>query len=491
MADNTKTGKFPSSAKYIIGNEAAERFSYYGMRAILTTFIAAQFFSQDPNRDAHANEITHLFISFTYLMSIFGGILADAFLGKYKTVFWLSLVYVVGQAFLSFFNTDYALFMAGLLMITIGAGGIKPCVSANVGDQFDSTNQHLLTKMFGMFYFAINVGSMLSLFLTPVFKRLPDQHIAGLTITGPQIAFGVPGLLMALATFIFWLGRKKYVRVPPKKITRVNFMNISFYALFHLGKKQKGQHMLDVSKESFPAESVENTKAVWRVLAVFAFIPVFWALYDQNGSEWVLQATKMNLTVNLGFTSVTLLPEQVQLTNPILILAFIPLFSYGVYPAIEKMGIKVTSLRKIGAGMVFTMITFVVIALIQTKIDAGLKPNIAWQILAYVLITVAEILISITGLEYAYTQAPPIMKSTVMACFLATVFVGDFFVSLINKDIIAGGFFSTLKGAHYYWFFFYVMLGFTVLYIFVSKFIKEKSYLIDTTTEAEAIDKAL
>lgn len=232
---------------------------------------------------------------------------------------------------------------------------------------------------------------------------------------------------------------------------------------------------------------MENTKAVWRVLAVFAFIPIFWALYDQNGSEWVLQATKMNLNVNLGFAHFTMLPEQVQLTNPILILAFIPLFSYIIYPGIEKMGIKVTSLRKIGAGMVVTALTFVVIALIQTRIDAGQTPNIAWQILAYVLITVAEILISITGLEYAYTQAPPIMKSTVMACFLATVFVGDFFVTLINKDIVAGGFFSKLNGAQYYWFFFFVMVAFTILYMFVSKHIKEKSYIIDTVTEDEII----
>ena len=484
-----KSDKMPSAVPYIIGNEAAERFSYYGMKTILTTFIAAQFFSHQANPDAHANAITHLFVFSTYFMSILGGVLADSYLGKYRTILWLSLLYVAGQGCLAIFTTNEQLFMLGLLLITLGAGGIKPCVSANVGDQFDKTNQHLLSKMFGWFYFAINAGSLVSTWFTPIFKHLPDQNWGGVTVTGPMIAFGVPGVLMAIATFIFWLGRKKYVKVPPKKLTRQNFIFISFYALFNAGKKKKGEGILDVAKGSFPDEAVENIKAVWRVLAVFAFIPAFWALYDQNGSEWVLQATHMNLTTNLGFMSYTWLPEQVQMVNPILILAFIPLFSYIIYPAIEKMGIKVTPLRKIGTGFLFTALSFVVIAFIQTRIDAGETPNIGWQVLAYIIITIAEILISISGLEYAYTNAPPAMKSTVMACWLSTVAVGNLFVTLINANISAGGFLAQLKGANYYWFFFGVVCTFALVFIIVSKRFKETSYMI--TEDDNAVDPNL
>lgn len=491
MADTIKTGKFPSSAKFIIGNEAAERFTFYGMKAVLTTYLASQFFLHEKTGNAHANELTHTFIAMTYLMSIIGGIIADSYIGKYRTILTLSLVYAAGNFMQAFCTTDYSMFMIGLLLITLGAGGIKPCVSANVGDQFDHTNQHLLSKMFGYFYIAINVGSVGSTLLTPILITNHPIQFAGISITGPMQAFGLPGALMLVATFIFWLGRKRYVRVPPKKITRVNFLNISFQALGNINKKQKGQHMLDTVKGSFPEESVENTKAVWRVLAVFAFIPVFWALYDQNGSEWVLQATKMNLTTNFGLFSITWMPQQIQAINPILIVLFVPLFNYLIYPGVEKLGIKVTPLRKIGAGMVLTALSFVTIAQIQSWIDAGQTPSIGWQVLAYTIITAAEILISITGLEYAYTQAPPSMKSTVMACFLASVFFGDIFDTIVNKSIVNGGFFSHYTGASFYWFFFGLMSAFTILFFLVSSRIKERSYLIDTTTEAEAIDRAL
>jgi POT family proton-dependent oligopeptide transporter len=413
-------------------------------------------------------------------MSILGGLLADGYLGKYRTIFWLSLVYVAGDACLALFNTNYELFMLGLLLITLGAGGIKPCVSANVGDQFGKSNQHLITKMFGWFYFAINAGSMLSTVLTPVIKN----HF------GPFWAFGVPGMLMFFATFIFWLGRKKYVRVPPKPFTRVNFINISFYALFHSGQKKKGESLLDVAKNSFPEKAVEDIKSVWRVLAVFAFIPVYWALYDQNGSEWVLQAQTIasygGTKMNLGFTSINWLPEQIQVINPVLILVFIPLFSYIIYPGIEKLGIKVTSLRKIGAGFVLTAVTFIFIAILQARIDAGLHPGIGLQILAYVTITASEILVSITGLEYAYSQAPPSMKSTIMSFWLMTVFVGDFVVSLINANIASKGFMSRFTGQNFYWFFFGVVCVTTIIYFLVSGKFKETSYLVADEVEVES-----
>ena len=460
-------GKYPKSVPYIVGNEAAERFSFYGMKAILTVFLL-DFFIKHFNlaqdvAEARANEQTHLFITLTYFLPIAGGILADWFMGKYRTILYLSIVYCAGHACLAAFDNNLTGFMFGLMLISIGSGGIKPCVSANVGDQFDKTNQDLLSKVFGWFYFSINFGSFFSTLLTPY---LYHKY-------GPSVAFGVPGILMAIATFIFWLGRKKYIRVPPSGFKKENFLAINFYALFNIGKKQKGQSLLDVATNKYSKESVDGIKSVWNVLAVFAFIPIFWALYDQNGSEWVIQATKMNL----NFLGVTWLPAQVQAINPLLILAFIPLFGYVLYPAVEKMGIKVTPLRKIGAGMVLTALTFVIIAWIQTRIDNGESPNIVWQILAYIIITAAEILISITGLEYAYTQAPKSMKSTIMAFWLLTVSLGNYFVSLLNSNISNKGFFAQLEGAKYYWFFFGIMCGFTLLFFLLSSRIKERSYI--------------
>lgn len=522
-------GKMPPSIPYIIGNEAAERFSFYGMKAILTTFLAAQFFASSANPNAAANEQTHAFIAMTYLLPLVGGMLADWFLGKYKTILYLSLLYCVGHACLAAFETSLSGFTMGLMFISMGAGGIKPCVSANVGDQFDRSNQHLMSKVFNAFYFSINFGSFFSTLLIPYTLK----HY------GPAVAFGLPGILMAVATFIFWLGRDKYVHIEPKGdsnklmiflnvvaalaisyyvcdmnkgfgyafldgqgplllmtlllvilsafifqkqwfATPGNFIGINLYALTHGGFK--------AAENRYTAKTVEGIKAVWNVLLVFAFIPIFWALYDQNGSEWVLQAQNLNR----NFMGVEWQAEQVQAINPILILTFIPLFTFLLFPFIEKMGVKVTPLRKIGVGLVLTAISFIIIATLQSWIDAlpmiadasgkmvrelTNAPNIVWQLLAYAVLTAAEVLVSITGLEYAYTQAPKTMKSTIMACFLLTVTLGNVLVAQINNSISKGGFFAQFEGASYYWLFFGVICAFTLLYFFIAPRIKEHSYV--------------
>lgn len=529
--------KMPVSLPYIIGNEAAERFNFYGMKTVLTTFLVSQFFLSNHGGDsvaakAEANETTHLFLSLVYLTPVLGGLLADWFLGKYMTIMSLSLVYSIGSMVLAFFYQDYNFFYVGLLLIALGSGGIKPCVSANVGDQFDSSNQELIPKAYSLFYMAINFGSTFSTFLTPWLMK----HY------GPMWAFGIPGVLMLIATIIFFLGKDKFVKRMPNPATTSkivvyisavaalvvaylifdtmlhmsiftvmvmwlvfvilaaiilkkwwfaapgNFIGINLYAAMNGG--------FAAAEKQYGAETIDGIKAVWRVLSLFAFIPFFWALYDQNGSEWVLQAELLNKNI-FGFE---LQAEQVQIVNPILILAVTPLLSFFVYPALQKVGINPSPLRKIGAGFIFTALSFVVIALVQTKIDAtpmitnaeGLKvvdmaamPSVWWQILAYFLITIGEILISITGLEYAYTNAPKSMKSTIMSCWLLTVSVANAIVSAINGNITykdaAGvtqkGIFGFMEGANYYWSFLVLSLGVTALYFILSPKITEKSYV--------------
>lgn len=462
-----KTGKFPSGIPYIIGNEFAERFNYYGVRAILATFLVAAFFNptKDPAlqamAEAQANEKVHSFVALNYFLPFLGGIIADWFWGKYRTIITLSVVYSIGSVVLAWGSgvPSLSFVSLGLLFIAIGSGGIKPCVSANVGDQFDSTNSHLIPKAFDMFYFSINAGSLISMFLTPWLFN----------VYGPVVAFAVPGVVMLMATIIFWIGRNKYRRNPPSGPKRENFVSINLAAL------QKG-FSFDNIRDQFSAEAIDGVKAVWRVLSVFAFIPVFWALWDQSSSEWVLQAKKIDLRL---FGDITLYAEQVQLVNAAFILIFIPLFSLALYPALEKMKIQVTPLRKIGAGFVLTALSFLIIAMIQEKIDGGGQPSVWWQILAYIVLTAGEVLISITGLEYAYTRAPKTMKSTIMAFWLLTVSVGNFAVSLINKSIVAGGFFAKFEGASYFWLFFGVCSVTAVLFALISPRIKEKIYLND------------
>ena len=161
----------PPGVPYIIGNEAAERFSFYGMRSILivfmTQYVVTRGGAADHMGNAEARQYFAMFVSAVYFMPIFGAILAEGFLGKYTTIFWLSIVYCFGHFALALDDTRMGLLL-GLGLISLGSGGIKPCVSANVGDQFGESNKHLLSKVFGWFYFSINAGSFISTILCPV-----------------------------------------------------------------------------------------------------------------------------------------------------------------------------------------------------------------------------------------------------------------------------------------------------------------------------------
>jgi MFS family permease len=218
-----KCNKFPPGIPYIVGNEGAERFSYYGMRQILYIYLVALFIgfvaedaaSPELLTDARvkATQWTHLFMAGVYLFPMIGAILADRFLGKFRVILWVSLIYVAGHGVLAVggrfasmgdLSGAEAAMIAGLVLIAVGSGGIKPCVSANVGDQFSKKNSHLITKVFQIFYFSINFGSFFASLLTP---WLYKQY-------GAEVAFGVPGVLMAIATIVFWMGRKKFVKVP-------------------------------------------------------------------------------------------------------------------------------------------------------------------------------------------------------------------------------------------------------------------------------------
>ncbi|PTQ93641.1 POT family proton-dependent oligopeptide transporter [Mucilaginibacter yixingensis] len=466
--------KYPRSIPFIIGNEAAERFSFYGMRSILVIFLVNQFYNPTHNpalttvAQAKANADTHFFVALAYSLPFVGGLVADWFTGKYRIILNISIVYCIGHLFLALFDNNLDMFTAGLVLIAIGAGGIKSCVSANVGDQFDASNQDLLSKVYGWFYFSINAGSVISTILIPwVYEAY-----------GAKWAFGIPGVLMALATIIFFSGRKLYVRVPPAGVNKDNFVFISLYALFHAGQKQKGQSLLDVAKAKHDPEKVEGVKAVYRVIMVFFFALAFWAVWDQNLSEWVLQADTMNREINLGFTKFTMLAGQVQTFNPVFLLIFIPIFNYWIYPALDKMGLKTTPLRRLGFGLFLTALSFAIIAWIQSLIDHGAHPSIWWQILAYVVLSAAEVLVSITGLEYAYTHSPKSMKSTMTAIWLLVVALGNLITGAVNKNISNHGFLEKyMIGANYYWFFVGFVSIFTVAFMIISPRLKEHNYI--------------
>ena len=456
-----KTDRMPPGVPYIVWNEAAERFSYYGMNSILVFFMTHYLLNAQHQPDhmegAQADAWYHTFVSCLYFLPVVGAVLGDAVLGKYRTILYVSIIYCFGHLALAIDDTRLGLGI-GLSLIALGAGGIKPCVSANVGDQFGSTNQHLLPRVFSWFYFSINFGSAFSTLLIPwmldpykvspeLAAKLPGWLVRFLeAIHGPHFAFGTPGILMLIATIIFWSGRKKFVHLPPAGL---------------------GKYFEEIGKP-------ENLKALGNILILVPFVAVFWSLWQQNFSSWVLQSEKMDRHL----FGIEWKPEQIQTVNPLFILIMLPLFSYLVYPAINKV-FRLTPLRKIGIGLFVTALAFAIVGWIQTRIDAGFTPYIGWQILAFVVLTVAEIMVSVTHLEFAYTQAPKKLKSLVMCTYLGAVALGNVFTAAVNFLIQNKDGTVKLKGATYFFFFVAVMLVASILFVFFARFYRGRTYIQD------------
>src|SRR6185436_994590 len=153
ISSESRSDRWPSQIKYIVGNEACERFSYYGMRSILAGYITGKVLEGGLGQTVDVStEIIHLFVTINYIMPLFGAWLSDKFVGRYHTILWVSLFYCAGHGVLA--CSDFAggvhgkmiCLCLGLALIAFGSGGIKPCVSAFMGDQFKPDQAHLLRK---------------------------------------------------------------------------------------------------------------------------------------------------------------------------------------------------------------------------------------------------------------------------------------------------------------------------------------------------------
>ncbi len=437
--------RWPPQIKYIVGNEACERFSFYGLKGILVGYMTGEVLKgglhMSPDK---ATSIFHLFVFANYFTPLLGAWLSDKIFGRYNTILWVSLFYCAGHGVLATSElfpdteTKFYVLCVGLTLIAFGAGGIKPCVSAFMGDQFKSDQNHLLQKAYGAFYWSINFGSFFSFILIP---RIRDNY-------GYGWAFGVPGILMGVATIIFWLGRKHYMRVPPSIETdRAGFFAVTWYAMTHLGERKAGQSFWDISRSRFSDAEVNAAASVGPILSIFVLIPPFWALFDQSHSTWVLQGNQMEVVNLTGawktafgwFFGERINAENMQSTNPLLVMMLVPLMTLVIYPWLGKF---VTPLRRMGLGMFVAASSYVIVAWLQQRIDSGEQISVAWQILPYIFLTTGEVLISATGLEFAFTQAAPEMKSTIMSFWLLTVAAGNALVSIITTA------FSSEAGGH-------------------------------------------
>lgn len=359
--------KYPRAIPFIISNEFCERFNYYGMRTILVLYLTRKLDYDDDT----ATVLYHSFTTLVYFMCVIGAIISDSWLGKFRTILYLSLVYVGGNALIALgaiptWDVDARVMtILGLLLIAIGSGGIKPCVAAFGGEQFKMPEQaKYLAVFFSMFYFAVNSGSFVSTMLTPILRE--DVKCFG-DDDCFTLAFGVPGILMITSIVIFLLGKPLYKIVAPAGNM---FMKVSkcIWTAIRTRSKEKSvnprEHWLDYSEKRWGKQLVDETRILLNVLRLYIPLPVFWALFDQQGSRWTFQATRMD--GDLGFW--TIKPDQMQVINPLLILVFIPLYEVVFYPLLSLIGIR-RPLQKLTLGGIFAGISFVISAIIEIQLE--------------------------------------------------------------------------------------------------------------------------
>ena len=385
--------KFPYHIFLIIVNEFCERFSYYGLRTVLIIYFTKFIMINDDTATAYY----HAFTVICYFTPVIGAIISDGYIGKFRTIVYLSIVYLIGEIILCLTSfkplgaPNLAGPLVGLLVIGIGTGGIKPCVSAFGGDQFLDDQKKHLNSFFSVFYMSINIGSVIASLITPIFR-------SSITCFGGDcypLSFGVPTVLMFVAIIVFVVGKPFYYCKPVDKLQNVigRLSKCIYYALkTKVTSKTKKAHWLDYAEDKFDAQFIYDAKQFAKVVYMFLPLPIFWALFDQQGSRWTLQATKMDTKLS---SDSWIQADQIQSVNPILVIGFIPIFNWGIYPLFAKCNLFKKQLQRMSFGMLLAGIAFVTSAIVEYRIQATfMQKNSAPHVMQFVNLAPSNMIIS-------------------------------------------------------------------------------------------------
>lgn len=405
MSAIARLKEHPTGFWFVFWGELAERASFYGMRTILALYLVEVL----GFANAGGAQVMSFFIAVTYVAPLLGGWLADRVLGRYRTILYFSVPYIAGHILLGGIETRWAMFVA-LGLLALGSGSIKPNTSTLMGQIYESQKKEaLLTEAFSYFYAAINIGAAVSSLGLPLVRER----------FGYATALMIPAALMVVAFGAFAVGKRFYpkedVRSQPKKT---------------------------------PAEKRAARQTLQRIAGIFLIIALFWFVYDQAASTWIYFANDhLDLTL---FGDVHITADQVQGLNPVFIVVLTPLFN-ALWQFLKRRrgGVEVPDTKKMLLGFVIVIASMGTMAFAGFMAASG-KPSVWWMIGATFVITLAELCISVVGLEFAYTRALPGTKSTVTAAFLLTVTVGDtlggFFNRLYETVLSPGWFFLVQTG---------------------------------------------
>jgi proton-dependent oligopeptide transporter, POT family len=380
--------RHPKGFWFVFWGELAERASFYGMKALLVLYMIDKL----GYTDANSSTVASFFTAACYLLPIAGGYIADRWLGKFRTIIYFAIPYIMGHIILGTFTSEVGLYIA-LALLAGGSGSIKPNISTLMGRMYEEQGKsHLLSQAFSWFYMAINIGAASTMTSLPFIR---DRY-------GYSVAFMAPTIMMAVSLGIFYLGKKHY----PKEDVR---------------------QLASVVKT--PQQRHEQRAALVRLSGLFLLIVFFWSIFDQSYSTWTLFARDY-LVLDTWIGRIP--PDAIQGLNPILIVVMSPFFAWLWMKTDRSTARPLSTPRKMLLGFVMVLLCMVLMT-VAGFLAASSKVSILWEVGAYVLITAAELCISAIGLQLAFEEAPEHMKSMITGVWLCTVFLGDILAGLFSR----------------------------------------------------------
>ncbi|KAL1920749.1 uncharacterized protein VTP21DRAFT_11384 [Calcarisporiella thermophila] len=486
--------RVPKAVYFIIPNEFGERFCYYGIRPLLINFFKGFCGTDDVGAKVHY----HTFVYVTYFCPLIGAALSDSFLGKYRTIVSLSVLYFIGTLLFAIFtipgilgippNIPIAGPLGALMLIALGTGGIKPCVSTHGGDQYLPHQKDGIDWFFSIFYTSINVGALISGNITPAVRKNVqcfgeyDCYFYGTIMCS---------IMFALVTAVFIFGVRYYRIVPPVgeflpwKCLKVTVTAGVRYLSASSEERKRKKSWLDFAEEDYGAPFVEETRLFGRVIYMILPMMFFWMIYDQTASEWQSQYVLMDDRIG----SIQLSSDQFQQINSFLIIIMVPGLGY-LYPIIERrLKIRCTPLRRMSLGFFLVIVAFVISGLLQISVEKNAKPtkydlagNVVechngcvhswWTVPQWVIVSLGEALASPTGLLFCYEESGKALKAQSSSMWLLMVSFGSMIIAAVEKKLA-----TSVSGPAKYFVYSGMGLAFNIWFIIQAYFYKTRAQI--------------
>lgn len=456
--DTVQKKGHPKGLYLLFFTEMWERFSYYGMRAILILYLTKKLIEGGLGMDEqNATLLYGYFTGLVYFTPLIGGWLADKFLGKRLAITIGGITMMIGQFVLFGMNSTTGLYI-GLALLIIGNGFFKPNISTLVGGLYPDGDDRR-DSAFSIFYMGINLGALIAPFIIGYFtdNLFATTNADGSIAYGYRYGFLAAGVGMFLGQIVFNTFAQKYLGDLGSKPVKNSSTD---------EKSTEASSINPVTGK--PLTKPEEGQRITVIFILFLFAVFFWAGFEQAGSSLSLYTDKFINRNVFGFEIPT---SWFQSVNPIFIVTLAPLFA--IFWS-SKLGKKLSTPVKMGVGMIILGIGFwFMLGAVAERnsngdiADIANKAGIMWLIMTYLLHTIGELCLSPVGLSVVTKLSPPKLASILMAVWMLSSsianFIGGFLASIV-ETLGAGQVFTYISG-------FVIVCG--VLLLLLSKYISK------------------